>query len=291
MGEQTELSTTQTVDNLIVVQQLPIITERLHLLAGKIDEQVAAAQSLVCTEETVKEVKKVRTELRNQFKELEDQRKTVKQAVEAPYMEFEAIYKDLVTNKFKAADATLKGKIDAVEYDLRQEKELAVAAYFDEYAASKQIDFLNFCDSGPNVTLSASEKSLKEQAKAFIDKVASDIEMISTQEFKDEIMVEFKNNGYDGSAAICRVIGRHKQIEAQKEAAAQREEERRRMQEAAQHTISAAPQVLQMAPAQPVKLEKDPNEVLTAGFRVRATRAKLIALRAFLESDSAYEIL
>lgn len=291
MGEQTELSTTQTVDNLIVVQQLPIITERLHLLAGKIDAQVAAAQSLVCTEETVKEVKKVRTELRNQFKELEDQRKTVKQAVEAPYMEFEATYKDLVTNKFNAADATLKGKIDAVEYDLRQEKELAVAAYFDEYAASKQIDFLNFCDSGPNVTLSASEKSLKVQAKAFIDKVASDIEMISTQEFKDEIMVEFKGNGFDGTAAICRVIGRHKQIEAQKEAAAQREEERRRMQEAAQHTISAAPQVLQMAPAQPVKLEKDPNEVLTAGFRVRATRAKLIALRAFLESDSAYEIL
>lgn len=291
MNEETQISTTQALDKLIVVQQLPIITERLHLLAGKIDAQVAAAQSLVCTEETVKEVKKVRTELRNQFKELEDQRKTVKQAVEAPYMEFEATYKDLVTNKFNAADATLKGKIDAVEYDLRQEKELAVAAYFDEYAASKQIDFLNFCDSGPNVTLSASEKSLKEQAKAFIDKVASDIEMISTQEFKDEIMVEFKNNGYDGSAAICRVIGRHKQIEAQKEAAAQREEERRRMQEAAQHTISAAPQVLQMAPAQPEKLEKDPDEVLTAGFRVRATRAKLIALRAFLESDSAYEIL
>lgn len=291
MNEETQISTTQALDKLIVVQQLPIITERLHLLAGKIDAQVAAAQSLVCTEETVKEVKKVRTELRNQFKELEDQRKTVKQAVEAPYMEFEATYKDLVTNKFNAADATLKGKIDAVEYDLRQEKELAVAAYFDEYAASKQIDFLNFCDSGPNVTLSASEKSLKEQAKAFIDKVASDIEMISTQEFKDEIMVEFKNNGYDGSAAICRVIGRHKQIEAQKEAAAQREEERRRMQEAAQHTISAAPQVSQMAPAQPEKLEKDPDEVLTAGFRVRATRAKLIALRAFLESDSAYEIL
>lgn len=291
MNEETQISTTQALDKLIVVQQLPIITERLHLLAGKIDAQVAAAQSLVCTEETVKEVKKVRTELRNQFKELEDQRKTVKQAVEAPYMEFEATYKDLVTNKFNAADATLKGKIDAVEYDLRQEKELAVAAYFDEYAASKQIDFLNFCDSGPNVTLSASEKSLKEQAKAFIDKVDSDIEMISTQEFKDEIMVEFKNNGYDGSAAICRVIGRHKQIEAQKEAAAQREEERRRMQEAAQHTISAAPQVSQMAPAQPEKLEKDPDEVLTAGFRVRATRAKLIALRAFLESDSAYEIL
>lgn len=291
MGEQTELSTTQTVDNLIVVQQLPIITERLHLLAGKIDEQVAAAQSLVCTEETVKEVKKVRTELRNQFKELEDQRKTVKQAVAAPYMEFEATYKDLVTNKFKAADATLEGKIDTVETELKAKKQEEVERYFDEYAASKQLDFLHFSDAHLNITLSATVKSLKEQAAAFVDKVASDMELIETQEFKDEIMVEFKGNGFDGTAAICLVIGRHKQIEAQKEAAAQREEERRRMQEAAQHTISAAPQVLQMAPAQPVKLEKDPNEILIAGFRVRATRAKLIALRAFLESDSAYEIL
>ena len=56
---------------LIIVKQLPIIEERLKGLSIEIDEKVKYAKSLVVSDETVKDVKKVRAELSKEFKELE----------------------------------------------------------------------------------------------------------------------------------------------------------------------------------------------------------------------------
>ena len=80
-------------DQLIVVKQLPIIEEKLQALSIEIDEKVENALSLVCTEETRKDIKEVRASLTKQFKELEEQRKFVKNAVLDPYNKFEEIYK------------------------------------------------------------------------------------------------------------------------------------------------------------------------------------------------------
>ena len=63
---------------LIVVKQLPLIEEHLKELSAEINEKVESAKSLICTEETVKEVKQVRADLNKDFKELETQRKLVK---------------------------------------------------------------------------------------------------------------------------------------------------------------------------------------------------------------------
>ena len=102
-------------DQLIVVKQLPIIEEKLQALSIEIDEKVENALSLVCTEETRKDIKEVRASLTKQFKELEEQRKFVKNAVLDPYNKFEEIYKKCVSDKFKFADSELKKKIDEVE--------------------------------------------------------------------------------------------------------------------------------------------------------------------------------
>ena len=66
-----------------------------------------------------------------------------------------------------------------------------------------------------NVTLSASLKSLKEQAKLFIDTVEGDLRLIDTQEYKTEILVEYKKS-LDVSDAITTVVDRHKEIEVEK---------------------------------------------------------------------------
>ena len=63
------------MEELIIVKQLPIIEENLKKLSEEIDLKVNNATNLICSEETVKEVKKVRAELSNKFKELETQRK------------------------------------------------------------------------------------------------------------------------------------------------------------------------------------------------------------------------
>jgi uncharacterized coiled-coil DUF342 family protein len=89
---------------LIVVKQLPIIEEQLKSLSNEIDDKINKALSLKVSEDSVKEIKKARAELNNDFKELENQRKMVKEKVLAPYNQFEEIYKTYVSEKFKVAN-------------------------------------------------------------------------------------------------------------------------------------------------------------------------------------------
>ena len=198
--------------DLIVVKQLPIIQEQLKTLSTEIDEKVENAKSLICTEETVKEVKQVRADLNKEFKDLEIQRKLVKEQVLAPYMKFEEIYKQCVSDKYKNADIELKNKVDSIENELKLKKEQEIKDYFEEYKTVNNIDFITYEQAKINVTLSASMKNLKEQAKMFIDKVVDDLNLIETQEHKAEILVEYKQT-LNVSNAITTVTNRFKAIE------------------------------------------------------------------------------
>ena len=200
---------------LIVVKQLPIIQEQLKQLSTEIEQKVENAKKLVCTEETVKEVKQVRTDLNKEFKDLETQRKLVKEQVLAPYMQFEEVYKQYVSDKYKNADIELKNKVDNVESELKAKKEQDIKDYFEEYKTANNIDFITYEQARINVTLSASMKSLKEQAKTFIDKIVDDLNLIETQEHKAEILVEYKQT-LNVSNAITTVTNRFKAIEEEK---------------------------------------------------------------------------
>ena len=202
--------------SLIVVKQLPIIEEHLKTIKQETEKKVADALALVCTEDTLVAVKEVRAALRKDFQVLEDTRKMVKKSVLAPYEEFEASYKEYVTKVFTPADAELKARIDEVETELKEAKKAEVAAYFYEYLESKGIDFVTFENANINVTRTASMKSLKEQAKAFIDRICEDLSLIETQEHKTEILIEYKKS-LNVSNAITTVVERYKAIERAKE--------------------------------------------------------------------------
>ena len=66
---------------------------------------------------------------------------------------------------------------------------------------------------GLNVTLSASMKSLKEQAKAFCEKIANDIKAMQTDENSEEILLEYKNNGFDYAKAKTTLAEKKKALE------------------------------------------------------------------------------
>lgn len=204
------------MSNLIEVKQLPVIEQQLKTVSEEIDVKVQNATSLVCTEETVKTIKELRADLNKELKEYETQRKTVKEQVLKPYNEFESIYKQYISDKFKNADIILKERIDTVENELKAKKEQEVKEYFEEYKTSKNIDFIKYEQAKINVTLSASMKSLKEQAKTFIDKIADDLKLIDTQEHKTEILVEYKQT-LNVSNSIMTVTNRIKAIEKEKE--------------------------------------------------------------------------
>lgn len=265
---------------LIVVRQLPIIEEQLKTISVDIQKQVDEALSLEVTEETVKAVKKQRTELTKMFNDLEDRRKAVKSAVMEPYDEFESIYRQYVTEIFKPADTKLKAKIDEVQDGIKKEKADEVELYFTEYCQSKNIDFLTFANTGIRVGLSDSMKSLKDRSAEFADKVADDLALIETQEHKAEILVEYKKT-LNASQAITSVKARLEAVEAERirqEALAEerkrQEEARAKVQEVIQEPI-APPEVVET----PEVVEKT---VFATSFRVFGTLEQLKALKAFM---------
>lgn len=266
-------------NELIVVKQLPIIQEQLKLIKEEVTAKVEFAKSLVCTEETVKDVKNMRAELRKEFTDFENKRKEVKKAVLTPYEQFEAVYKKNISDIYKQADEDLKSKIDEVESGLKEKKRNEVLDYFNEYATAKNIDFVTFENANINVTLSASMKSLKQAATDFIDKICDDLALIDTQEHKTEILVEYKKS-LNVSAAITGVTARFKAIEEEKV----REEERKAREQAIKE---AETKVEEFAPpiVEPIAPPVEQEPILTLKFTVRGTRTKLRELKEYLERN------
>ena len=278
--------------NLIVVKQLPVIEDQLLAVKNSIEERVSTALSLVCTEETYKDIKKVRSELNKEYTELEKRRKEIKGQILAPYEQFEGIYKECAGDMYARADRELGAKIKEVEDGLKKQKADDLAAYFAEYRASLGIDeeFVALDAAGIKIGLSDSRTSLHKQAAAFLDRIAGDLEVIGTMEHRDEILAEYKGN-YNLSGAMLTVDNRHKAIEAERI----RREQMKAQQEAAQAAAQAVKQAVKdetpAAVAAPVKVEQpaEPTMYKTT-FTVTATIEGLKALKAFLiEGGYKYE--
>ena len=150
---------------LIRVVQLPEIEEHLQSIKVAVTQKVNDALSLICTEDTVKSVKAVRADLNKDLKDFEERRKAVKKAIMSPYEQFEAVYKECISDTYKKADIELKAKIDSVENELKEAKRTEVEAYFEECSKSVGVDFVRLSDLNLNITLSASVKALKRQVK------------------------------------------------------------------------------------------------------------------------------
>lgn len=290
------------VNELIEVKQLPIIEQQLRGLKVDIEKEVAVATSLVCTEDTVKDIKKTRAELNSKSKELEAKRIEIKNAIMGPYNDFEKIFKECVTTPLLSADKDLKKKIDEIENEVKKQKEDEVKLYYNEYIAAKDIDFLNYEKAGINVTLSSTVKKLKEQVQAFIDRVCDDLALIETQENKAEILVEYKRT-LNCSQAITTVVERQKAIEKQRiaddERKAKVEEEKKRRAEVARIASEKEREKIASIPA-PVAVETPKEtfepvaeipyfepvvheEIFTLSFKVRGTKLGLKELKDFLE--------
>lgn len=271
-------------NEIIVVKQLPEIEEHLQAIKEEVNAKVKTALSLVCTEDTVKAVKKIRTSLNKDLKDFEERRKAVKKAIMTPYEAFETVYKDCVSDTYKKADVELKKKIDGVENELKERKRTEVKEYFDEYLTATGIDFVTFDNAHINVTLSASMKSLKEQAKTFIDRICDDLNLIDTQEHKDEILYEYKQS-LNVSGAITAITNRYKAIEEAKA----REEERKAREQAKAEAVAkveaVAPPVAVTPPAvEPIAPPVEEEKTYTLKFTVRGTMPQLKALKEFLNN-------
>lgn len=301
--------------DLIVVKQLPVIEEQLRSVKMTIQNRVNAVLSMECTEDTYREIKKARADLNAEFRELESRRKVVKAQVEAPYKAFEKVYKDCAADIYAQADRELGEKIYAVEGGLRRQKSDAVQAYFSEYRESLRLpaDIASYDFAGINVTLTASEKSLKKQAKDYLDRIREDLTLIDTLPDRDEVLAEYRKC-MSVSKAVQAVRDRHARIEAERQRRLEAEETARKTQEhtAEVEQVIAEEEELAMpepaeAPADefhapvvepdseenaaeeaPAEPEATPAARFAVAFRVVGTLEQLQAMKKFL-IDGGYE--
>lgn len=260
------------LNDLVIIEQLPIIKEKLQIISDEVDKEIEYALSLECNDDSVKEVKNARARLNKIKTTMEDKRKQVKNAVLNPYNKFETIYNDLVKNKLASADTTLKEIIDSVENQLKQQKEDELRTFAEQWFVSKNIrDIVSFEDIGLNITLSTSMKNLKEQIVDFCEKVFNDLKLIELEEYSDEILLEYKQNR-DFSKSKLDVIERHKQLEEiQKQQEMKQEQEKQEEQ-----VVEKVDEIVA-----PVEVIED-DELITVSFKVTGTKEQIKKIKELI---------
>lgn len=175
-------------------------------------------------------------------------------------------------------------------------KELSVS-YFNEYALSKNVDFITYEQTNINITLGLITpkgeltKKAKDDITTFIDKICDELNLIDTQEHKAEILVEYKQS-LNVAQAITTVSNRFKAIEEEKK----RQEELAKIKEQEQATVQKVEEVVKMeaptvenknvsigvdlAQGESVHVEET---IYTMSFYVRGNKTQLKAIKQFLE--------
>ncbi|MCM1052488.1 MAG: DUF1351 domain-containing protein [Ruminococcus sp.] len=269
------METELNLNEIVKIEQMPKVFEQLELIGSFVDEKVKDLDKLECTETNKQDVKDRRTELNNLLNLLEDKRKEIKNKINEPYDVFNKKYEETTKVKLQEATKTLTDKINKIEDEQKAKKKTEAERYFNEYIASKNIDFINFDNLNLNITLGVSEKKLKEQIIAFVDKVDDDLKLIDSQEHKDEILLEYKKS-LNVSNAISSVLNRYKELEELKK----QQEEKAKQEAQVQVNVQRVEQVIVQPKIEP---QKEAEEILEISFKVYGTLPKLKELKQFLE--------
>lgn len=282
--------TMQEQTAIIQVVQLPIITEQLHTLKDKWEQRAADAKVMVCNEDTIQIVKKFRADINKEFEQMEELRKAVKETVMRPYNDFEAVYKECVTNPKKVAEAALKAKTNETEEAIKKQCEDGLREYFSELCVSHHLEWLKYEQVGICIDMASAKsktpKKLREQLVQFVVRVAESVEQINTLENSDEIMVEFQRT-LNASVAIFAVQERHQRIEKNRLEKEVREADKI-AQEATERKVEESYQKYLRSPTTAIKIpNEEDNEIIPrcTFTAVNATRLQLRKLKEFLNME------
>lgn len=264
-------------NKLMVVQQLPVIQERLITIKEEFEKISSEALSLICNEDTYKIVKEKRAAITAMFNNLESDRKAIKKAILEPYEKLGEVYNQCVKDIYVETKEKLDAKIAGVENGIKSGKETEARSFFDEYAKACLVDFVSFDGSGIKVTMTVSVKKLKEQAKEYIDRIVSDMALIRTQpeELKSEMMMEYKAC-LDVNNAIRTVIERKEKI---------REESGKNIElDLNMHGDNYVEEKSEEPLSAPV-VEPEPEKKYRMTFTVEASLEQLKSLKNYMEEN------
>lgn len=261
------------INEIVKIEQMPKVFSQLEKIGKYIDEQIKDIDELECTEENKQEVKKRRTEINKTLELLDDRRKEIKTTLLEPYEIFNKKYEKECKTKLSNASNLLKEKIDFIEETQKKEKEDELRQFVEEHCKANNVH-IDFDRIGLNITLSASMKSLKEQAKAFIEKVANDLKLIELEELSSEILYEY-NKCFDYVQAKTIALERHKQLEELKK----QQEEKQQLEEQEQKVVEKVEESIEITT--PVEIEVE--EKNTYQFEVVATKEQIRKIVEFMK--------
>lgn len=276
------------MNKIAMVKQLPIITEQIKMVGEKLDKRLndLKLNELVCNEETKKSIKDLRTDLGNELKIFEEQRKDIKKKIMEPYEVFNTIYESEIKTKYQNADIILKNKIDEVENGIKKKTEDKAIEFFEEYRASKSVikeNYLSFDELnlkiGLNLLTASDElvKKVKDEIKEKVDAIEKELETIFTMNSSEEILVEYLKHK-NLSIAIKEVNDRHLVLEQVQ----RQQEEIREIKNQEEEVIEKVEDVLQAPIVEEISTTNETEEIFTVTFSVKGTRAKLKELKQFL---------
>ena len=281
------------MNELITITQLPEIVENLRLLRERWEQAAADAKALVCTEESVQTMKDARAQMRKEFDEADRQRKAAKLLYMAPWEQVEKVFKECVSEPFKAADSAYKDEIGTFEGRLKDECLENIKRYYTELCIASNVECLSLQKAMElgNIKINLSDakartpKKLQDALSAVVNRVGADIDQIRYMDdnIRDEVYVEFCKS-FNLGASVAAVQQRHREIEEARREAERRADEQARAQEAAEKVMETAPVAAPFAaPAVAQPVEKVFPEF---SFTVYGcTRSQLIKIREFLKGE------
>lgn len=244
--------------NEIVIEKTKNIDEILEKISKLSDEE---------QEEQKSEVKDYKTYLNSLKKDLETRRIEIKKSILAPYEEFEKVYKDKTTKVLDDGITKLTNTINTIETKQIQNKVDELVAFFNEYALYYHVENILTFDNIPiKVNLSTSLNSLKKQIVEYCEKVSNDMVAISSEEFRDEILLEYQNNGYDYTKAKITITDRHKKLEEM-----QKQQEKIQLEVSEEEKVIQNVQTLCSTPIE-IDEEVDDENDLEISFTIKTTK-------------------
>jgi len=275
------------------LKQLPAKIEfNFEEMKAELSKKLVYYNTLVVTEDSIKDAKNDKAKLNKLFKAVEDKRKDVKKACLAPYEQFEKQCKELL-ELIQQPITSIDKQIKVFEDIEQQQKWKQITEYYNtEVKELKDLVPLEKIVSSKWKNKTEPLESVNNAIGDTLERIRGELETISTlhspyeQQIKDVYL-----NDYNLSKALMeqkRLEERQKQIEEMErqkeerrkqaeEAERKRQEELRARQEEQQRTAQNVPEPTHQA---------EPEQILSGTFRVTGTKSQIIALNAFLKSNN-----
>lgn len=288
-------------NEIAVVEQLPKIIDKMEEIGTDLEKRLEELKldELVCTEETRKGITDLRTSLKKEQAEFENQRKNIKNEIMAPYEEFNKIYDANIKSKYTNAIAVLTEKIAVVENTIRENTKTKMIEFFEEKRNASNIkpEWLSFDELNTKIGINQLTpkgelvKKVKDEINDAVETIKTCIDTINSMQNKEEILAEYLKHK-NLSLAIKEVNDRHvvlAQVQRDYEIVEEKKTQEEKIIEKVEEVLSAPIEVSngQMT-IDDFEEEEKTGELVEAKFRTVSTEDDLMFLVHVMKERGIY---